>query len=323
MTARDTAPDTLPANGRPLRVAHVTTVDLSLRYLLADQLRRIAREGYEVTGVSAFGPDVAYLEARGIRHLAAPMTRRFTPAADLRALLALVRLMRAERFDLVHTHTPKAGLLGQLAARIAGVPHVVNTLHGFYFHDDTPPMKRRFYVWMERIAARCSDAILSQSAEDIETAVAEGIAPRERLALLGNGIDLTRFDRGSLDPAAQAALRASLGIADDALVIGFVGRLVEEKGVLDLLRAVPALVERFPSLRVLLIGPRDDDKADALGPEVAADPALERACVFTGLRHDLPALYGLMDVFVLPSHREGFPRVPMEACAMGNLPLSR
>ena len=155
------------------KVAHVTTVDLSLRYLLLNQLERIRDEGYEVVGISADGPDVATVEAHGIPHFAVPMTRRFTPFADLRALWALTRIMRRERFDVVHTHTPKAGLLGQLAARLSGVPVIVNTLHGFYFHEGTKPLSRRFYVWMERIAAKCSDSILSQNKEDIATAVAE------------------------------------------------------------------------------------------------------------------------------------------------------
>ncbi|MDH3845534.1 MAG: glycosyltransferase, partial [Myxococcales bacterium] len=115
--------------GKP-RVAHVTTVDLSLRYLLLNQLQRIQQEGYEVFGISADGPDVTAVEAAGIPHFAVPMTRRFTPLADLRTLWSLVRVMRRERFDVVHTHTPKAGLLGQVAARLAGVPIVANTLHG-------------------------------------------------------------------------------------------------------------------------------------------------------------------------------------------------
>ena len=194
---RDRATDT-----RKPRVAHVTTVDLSLRYLLLNQLRRIQDEGYEVFGVSADGSDVAEVEARGIPHFAVPMTRRFTPVADLRALWALIQLMRRERFDVVHTHTPKAGLLGQLAARLSGVPVVVNTLHGFYFHEDSKPVPKRFYIWMERIAATCSDTILSQNREDMATAVAEHIAKPEQLKWLGNGIDLRRFDRRRLTDAS-------------------------------------------------------------------------------------------------------------------------
>ncbi len=302
---------------RKPRVAHITTVDLSLRYLLLNQLQRIRDEGYEVFGVSAEGSDVAEVEAHGIPHFAVPMTRRFTPLADLRALWALTQLMRRERFDIVHTHTPKAGLLGQLAARLSGVPVVVNTLHGFYFHDDSKPIPRRFYIWMERIAAKCSDSILSQNREDMATAVAEQIAKPEQIKWLGNGIDLARFDRRRLTEASLEELRQEIGIESQAPVIGFVGRLVEEKGILDLLAAAKAVIEEIPNAQFLIIGPYDDDKPDALRPEVAERYGVAANCHFLGMRNDMPELYALMDVLVLPSYREGFPRAPMEASAMG------
>lgn len=299
------------------RVAHVTTVDLSLRYLLLNQLERIRDEGYEVVGISADGPDVAELEARGIRHFAVPMTRRFTPLADLRALLALTRIMRRERFDVVHTHTPKAGLLGQLAARASGVPVVVNTLHGFYFHEGTAPLARRFYVWMERIAASCSDVILSQNREDIATAIEERVARRDLLKWLGNGIDISRFDRRRISAERLQSLRTEIGVDDCAPVVGFVGRLVEEKGILDLLEAARAVSNVLPNVVFLIVGPYDEEKPDALRPAAAERYGVADHCRFLGMRHDMPELYALMDVLVLPSHREGFPRAPMEASAMG------
>lgn len=304
------------STNRP-RVAHVTTVDLSLRYLLLNQLQRIREEGYDVVGISAAGPDVAEVEAHGIPHFAVPMTRRFTPLADLRALWALMRVMRRERFDVVHTHTPKAGLLGQLAARLSGVPVVVNTLHGFYFHEGTKPLSRRFYVWMERIAAKCSDSILSQNKEDIATAVAEGIAPEELLTWLGNGIDVARFDRRRLSDDALEALREDIDLGEGTPVVGFVGRLVEEKGILDLLEAAKSVAASVPDVQFLIVGPYDDEKPDALGPDVADRYGLADRCRFLGMRDDMPELYALMDVLVLPSYREGFPRAPMEASAMG------
>jgi glycosyltransferase involved in cell wall biosynthesis len=299
------------------RVAHVTTVDLSLRYLLLNQLQRIQAEGYEVVGISADGPDVPVVEAAGIPHFAVPMTRRITPIADLRCLWDLVRIMRREQFDVVHTHTPKAGLLGQLAARIAGVPTVANTLHGFYFHDDTKPWLRRFYIWMERVAAKCSDTILSQNREDMATAVAEHIARPEQLKWLGNGIDVARFDRRRLTDSSLEALRREIGLDADAPVIGFVGRLVEEKGILDLLQAAKAVIEAIPNAQLLIIGPFDEEKPDALRPDVAERYGVAANCRFVGMRNDMPELYALMDVLVLPSYREGFPRAPMEASAMG------
>lgn len=300
-----------------LKVAHVTTVDLSLRYLLLNQLLNIRQAGYEVVGISAAGPDVATLTAAGLRHIAVPMTRNFTPLADLRSLWALYRVIRREGFTIVHTHTPKPGLLGQLAARLAGAPIVVNTLHGFYFHDRMSPQWRRFYITLEKMAALCSDVILSQNSEDIQTAIGERICPAEKIKPLGNGIDVGRFDRARFDPHTLRNKRRALGIPDEACVVGFVGRLVSEKGILELMQAAQMVAQKGLKMHLLIVGPIDHDKADSLKPEIARDYGLAKVCIFTGMREDMPELYAAMDVFVLPSHREGFPRSLMEASAMG------
>lgn len=303
------------------KVAHVCTIDMSLRYLLFAQLKHLQAAGYDVVAVSNPGPDVAFLEENGIRHIAVKMTRTLSPARDAEALLDLRRVFQREKFDIVHTHNPKPGLLGQLAARLAGVPVVVNTLHGFYFHDHMRPLLRRFYVMMEQVAAANSDVILSQNPEDIQTAIAEHIAPAKKLELLGNGINLQRFSRSAVDDADVAAARAEFGFAKDDVVVGFVGRLVEEKGILELFEAVRLLRATRPRLRLLIIGPTDTEKADALSPARAKailkeNGGVDDVCVFAGLRQDMPRLYAAMDVFVLPSHREGFPRSPMEAAAV-------
>ncbi|MCC6457168.1 MAG: glycosyltransferase family 4 protein [Caldilineaceae bacterium] len=299
-----------------VRVAHITTIDLSLRYLLLNQLRSLQAAGYEVTGISTPGPDVPALNAAGIRHIPVAMTRNFTPSTDLTSLLRLVRVMRRERFTIVHTHNPKPGLLGQLAARMAGVPIVVNTLHGFYFHDRMAPAWRKFYITTEKIAARCSDLILSQNNEDIQTAVREGICSPTQIKPLGNGIDLQRFDRRRLDPQVLAHLRTRFSLCADRPVVGFVGRLVAEKGILELLQAAQPVLAAIPGVQFLVIGPIDTDKADSLTPAIAQTYGMAEAFTFTGMQQEMPALYALMDLFVLPSHREGFPRSPMEASAM-------
>lgn len=300
-----------------VKIAHIATVDIGLRYLLLNQLRSIRDAGYEVLGISSPGRDVAAVEAAGIRHIPVTMTRTMTPLRDFRALLELIAVMRRERFTIVHTHNPKPGLLGQLAARIAGVPIVVNTLHGFYFHDGTPPTTRRLYITLEKIAALCSDIILSQNQEDIQTAIREGICRPEKIKHLGNGIDIQRFDATRFSPEDRSRKRIELGLPTDAPVVGFVGRLVEEKGLPELLEAARIVRERVPAVRFLIVGPVDHEKADALGPEAADHYGVDDICIFAGLRQDMPDLYALMDVFALPSHREGFPRAPMEASAMG------
>jgi len=318
LDARDVVDDTTEMRaGHGVTVAHVTTIDMSLRYLLLNQLLFLQAKGYRVLGVSAPGSDVAAVEAAGIKHIAVPMTRRLTPLADMKAVQDLARAFRRERVDVVHTHTPKPGLLGQLAARLAGVPVVVNTIHGFYFHDNMRPLPRQFFVFMEALAAANSDAILSQNPEDIETAVREHIAPSSMVEPLGNGIDLRRFSPAAVSAVDVAAARAEVGAGSDDVVVGFVGRLVEEKGLLELFDAMRSVRATRPHARLVVIGPEDTEKPDVTGAAAARTRGLDdEAAVFLGLRHDLPRLYAAMDLLVLPSHREGFPRAPMEAAAM-------
>jgi glycosyltransferase involved in cell wall biosynthesis len=297
-----------------IRIAHVTTVDMSLRLLLLDQLRAIRDAGYDVSAISASGPDVREIERAGIPHHAVSFTRSMTPLRDLAALAQLVAHFRSHNYHIVHTHTPKAGLLGQLAARIAGVPVIINTIHGFYFHEHMKPAARRAHVLAERLAASCSTAILSQNPEDVETAVKESIAERSQISLLGNGIDLNRF-RPEARQELRDRARRDLGIPEDARVVGFVGRLVREKGVPELLAALETVRRDVPDLVCVLVGPVDNEKTDAIRPEQFdhADGWMR----FVGARDDMPLMYSAMDIFALPSHREGFPRSPMEAAAMG------
>jgi glycosyltransferase involved in cell wall biosynthesis/ribosomal protein S18 acetylase RimI-like enzyme len=304
-----------PDGTRP-RVAHLTTTDLTLRYLLLGQLQRLCDEGYEVTGISAPGPHAAALEAAGIRHLPwRNATRSWNLRADLRAFAELWALLRRERFDLVHTHNPKPGVIGRVAACLARVPVVVNTVHGLYATPDDRLGKRVAVLGLEGLAARCSDLELYQSEEDLGWATRTRLLPRGRGRLLGNGTDLRRFDPGLVGAARVAELRRELGLPEGALVVGMVGRLVAEKGYRELFAAARAVRRRRPDVRFLVVGAPDLDKADAIGPE-----ELERAgadVCFAGWRDDVRDLLAVMDVFALASWREGMPRSAIEAAAMG------
>ncbi len=300
-----------------IKVAHVATVDLSLRFLLLNQLQSLNQAGYSITGMSATGPHLAALREHGIRHIPVTMTRSITPIADLTALWRLYRIMRRERFTIVHCHTPKAELLGQLAARLAGVPIVVDTFRGIYERAGSGRFRRWLLITMSRIAASCADLVLCQSREAMATLVREKFCEPDRIALLGNGIDIREFDRTKLNPVDLDIARKALGIDPTRPVVGFVGRLVREKGILDLFQAMRLVRAQVPNAQLLVVGPTDSDKPDAVTPEEAREHGLNEGCILTGLRTDMPLLYGLMDVFVLPSSREGVPRSPMEASAMG------
>jgi glycosyltransferase involved in cell wall biosynthesis len=306
------APDDTPT----ATVAHLTTTDVSLRYLVLAQLRAVRDRGGMALGISAPGPHVADLEREGIRHISLPSsTRAFSPWADLRAAHELWRILRRERPEVLHTHNPKPGLYGRLVGRIAHVPIVVNTVHGLYATETDPWPKRLLVYALEAVAARFSDAELVQNPEDVGLLRRWHISPHAEL--LGNGIDLQRFDPTPFAPARRQAVRRELGVRPDAVVVGAVGRLVAEKGFPELFEAFA----RFDPARavLLVVGGDDTSKSDALDAELTGgvDPETIR---LLGHRDDMERLYATMDVFVLASHREGFPRAAMEAAAMG-LPI--
>jgi glycosyltransferase involved in cell wall biosynthesis len=298
------------------RLVHVTTTDMSLELLLGPQLSAYVAAGYEVIGASAPGRYVDRLAARGVRHEALHhATRSMAPLDDAAAFRELYRLFRRERPDIVHTHNPKPGVYGRLSARAARVPGIVNTVHGLYATSDDPLAKRALVYSLERIAALASDAELVQNPEDIPTLRRLGI-PAKKITLLGNGIDLARFG-GRRDPEVRARLRAEWGVGPDDIVCGAVGRLVWEKGYRELFDAAIALRDHTPRIRFVVVGGFDTDKADQIGP-VDVDAVERRADItFLGLRDDVELVYQGMDLYVLASHREGFPRSAMEASAAG------
>jgi glycosyltransferase involved in cell wall biosynthesis len=307
------------------RVVHVTTTAMSLDWLLRPQLEAFAAAGYDVIAMSA--PDdhvgaieasgidhVGAIEASGIDHVAIPaLTRSVSPGGDARALRQLQRAFRAIAPDIVHTHNPKPGVLGRIAARRAGVPVVVNTVHGLYATADDAWLRRRIVHGLERMAATWSDAELVQNVEDLELLRALGV-PDSKLTLLGNGIDLARFDPSAVSVGTRARIRSELGVGDDTVLVGAVGRLVWEKGYREIFAAAELLEDL--NCRFVVVGPDDEAKASSIGDGARA-AARQLGVVFAGCREDMPEIYSALDMFVLASYREGFPRSAMEASAMG------
>ncbi len=297
-----------------MKVAHLTTVDLSLRYLVFPQLKGTHDLGVETIGISSPGPWVEGLESDGIRHVALESsTRGMNPLADLKAAVELWKVIRRERPDILHTHNPKPGLYGRVIGRLLRVPIVVNTVHGLYATPTDPWLKRAIVYSLEAFASRFSHGELVQSGEDVATMKRLRLAPHRRIHHLGNGVDLSRFDPDRITIDERKKIRAELGATDDQAVVGMVGRLVAEKGYPEFLEAVETLDDRYVAV---CIGPDDEDKADAL-PRDLIERAKKAGVRFLGMRTDVDRLYAAMDIFVLPSHREGFPRSAMEAAAMG------
>lgn len=270
----------------------------------------------DVIGVSAPGPYVPQLESWGIRHL--PIrhaTRSTAPGHDLLAFFELQSLFRRLRPDIVHTHNPKPGLYGRVAARTTGVPAVVNTVHGLYASPEDRAIKRYVVYALERMASLCSGAELVQNAEDL--ALLERLrVPRDKLVLLGNGVELKRF-HASATPQQRLRARADLGVAEDVVVVGTVARLVWQKGFRELFAAAERLRDRRPNVVFVVVGGSDRDKSDAIGQEELDLASRGGRIIFAGDREHMEDVYHAFDIFVLPSHREGFPRSAMEAAACG------
>lgn len=305
-----------PALGSP-KVLQVATSGITFKALLLPLVDRLEQEGFSVHICCSDGPHTRELAAAGYRVTPVQIERRIAPLSNLRSLWQLYRLMRRERFDIVHVHTPVAAVVGRLAARLAGVPLIIYTAHGFYFHEHMRPLARRAVVWVEKLLGRFTDMLLTQSQEDALTAVQERVCPPERVRWIGNGVDVARF--GAVAGTGRRASFPVLGPQDR--VVGFVGRLVGEKGILELVQAMEEVVRAVPQARLLLVGDTLQDDRDVGFKEVLrgeiARLGLGSRIVATGFVEEVERALAAMDVFVLPSHREGMPRTVIEAMASG------
>jgi glycosyltransferase involved in cell wall biosynthesis len=248
------------------------------------------------------------------------MERRITPLRDLGAVWRLWAELRAIRPDIVHSHTPKGGLLGMLAATLAGVPVRVYHLRGLPHVTASGP-RRWLLVGAERVSCALAHRVLAVSRSMRSIAIADRLCAPGRIRVLANGsgqgVDAAGRFR-PLDLAARRAVRARQRIPPDAPVVGFVGRLVRDKGIVELEEAWSRLRAEDPRLHLLLVGRREADDAAS----VRAIERLDRddRVRFTGFDLDTPRLYAAMDVVALPTWREGFPNVALEAAAMA-LPI--
>ena len=300
-----------------MKVCQLCAVDFTLKNFLLPLIDGMQEKGWQVTAVCSDGPFVPGLRSRGYRIENVPITRSMNPLAVLRSFILLVQFFRRERFDVLHVHTPVAALIGRVAAWVAGIPLVIYTAHGFYFHEEMPRWKYKLFVALERFGGRFTDVLFSQSAEDAADAVNHGIAARERVLAIGNGVDVARFDSDKVGAGDTA--RRMFGIPESAFVVGMIGRQVREKGIAEFLHAATRLASKHTNVWFLLVGERlASDHSGSVDSEfAAAKSALGDRLVAPGSRSDIPECLAAMDLFCLPSWREGMPRTIIEAMMMG------
>ncbi|MEQ1832362.1 MAG: glycosyltransferase family 4 protein [Candidatus Eisenbacteria bacterium] len=327
-SAELTAPAVIPAGHapprqqRPLRVLHVITrmivggaqenTMLSCALMDPDHVMSTLVTGVE-TGVE--GELLTESRLRGIPLVIEPrLVRRLSPWSDIVATYRLWRIMRGGRFDVVHTHTSKAGVVGRVAAWFAGVPVVVHTAHGWGFTPLQPRPLYWLYVWLERVCSSVSDIVVAVASTNRDDALALGIGRPEQYRLIRSGIELGCFRDV---PISRTEVRRSLGLPDDAFVVGSVGRLGDQKAPLDLLHAFAPVAAAHPEARLVFVG--DGPLRGQLEAAIAAEGLTGRV-LLTGLRRDVPELLRAFDVFALASRWEGLPRVFPQAMAAG-LPI--
>lgn len=297
-----------------MKIAQLCAVDFTLYHFILPLMRAMRDAGHEVVGIASDGPFMAKIRAEGFRVEPVFIERSFNLLRHSGSARRLKALMQRERFDIVHVHTPIAALIGRWAAWRAGVPRIVYTAHGFYFHERMAWPKRAAFVALEWLGGRLTDVLFTQAEEDAATARRLGLA-KGPISAIGNGVDPARFHPAK-DAAERRQLRAELGAGDGDTVILMVGRLVAEKGYVELIEALKSV-----EARLWVAGERLD--SDHAGPIDAAlraaesDPVLKRRVRFLGYRGDVPALMRAADIYTLPSHREGMPRSVIEAMMTG------
>lgn len=305
----------------PIRILHIITRMIvggaqENTLLSVEGLDRLPQ--YEVTLVSGVdhGPEGDLLaRARATTRLIVvpELGRSINPLGDLVALWKLYRLIRQGRYHIVHTHSSKAGVLGRIAAWLAGTPLIVHTLHSLVFHDYQPWAVNRLWWMVKKICAPLTDHFISVSRLISEKAIAASIAAPEKFTTIYSGMELDWFLKAQVD--AQS-VRREFGIPPNALVVGKIARLFPLKGHDQLMDAAPAIVARHPDVRFFLVG--DGVLYEQLQRR-ARELRIERNFIFAGLvaRERIPELLAAMDVLVHTSLREGLARVLPQALAMG------
>jgi glycosyltransferase involved in cell wall biosynthesis len=303
------------------KLIRITTVSGSIRVLLKGQLEYV-NKSYEVIAMSASDPPGSLEKTaaiQGVRAIPLDMTRKITPFKDLIAIIKLYRILKREKPFFVHTHTPKAGLVGMSAAYLARVPRRMHDVAGLPLLVATG-YRRQLLELVEKITNALATHVYPNS-HNLSIILAElGLCKKRKLKVLGNGssngVDIEHFDRNALPDSEVDELKKQLGIAKNDVVFLFIGRLVGDKGINELVEAFSKIAEKQKNVKLLLVGAHEKD-LDPL--KATTNEQIERhpQIIYVGNQNDVRPYYAVSDILSFPTYREGFPNVPMEAGAMG------
>lgn len=301
------------------KLVRITTVPISLGGLLQGQSKFMS-QFYEVVGISS---DMENLKKVGdkeeIRVIPVNLTRKITPIQDFKALIKLYKILKKEKPFIVHSHTPKAGTIGMMAARIAGVPHRLHTIAGLPLVEATG-LKRILLNAVEKLTYACATKVYPNSVGLQQIVLDHKFTSAKKLKVIGhgssNGIDTSYFDPSLYSEATKLELRKKLKLDDNDYVFVFVGRLVGDKGINELIAAFKNILLEHKNVQLLLVG-NPEEELDPMLPETEEFIFTSDKVVATGWVDDVRPYFAISDCLTFPSYREGFPNVVMQSGAMG------
>ena len=303
-----------------MNILHVVNISFVIPYFLGKQLNWFVEKGNKEYIVCSDSEELKkFSKQYNFGYRAIDVLRKISIYKDLKAVVATYKYIKEVKADVVTGHTPKGGLVAMLAAWLARVPIRIYLRHGLVY-ETSRGLKRSLLVNIDRLASRLATKIVCVSPSVAKRSLEDKLNPASKQIVLANGtcngIDIERFCRDQINTNKYKTLKNDLGIQDSDFVIGFTGRLVKDKGIIELVRAFHSLRQRYKNLRLMLVGMLE--VRDALPEDVVRVIKEDDSIIKTGYvsYSDIEYYYALMNVFVLTSYREGFPTSVLEASAM-------
>lgn len=298
------------------KLIRITTVPISLQKLIAGQMKFMGKNGFKVIMISSDFNGKDQLETKeNAEYISVEMTRKISPFKDLISLFKMINTFRKVKPTIVHTHTPKAGLLGMIAAKLTAVPVRLHTVAGLPLME-TKGFKRRVLELVEQLTYACATKVYPNSASLKEFIIHHNFTESDKLKVIGNGssngINTADFKKSPEITQKANDLAKLHGIKSTDFVFIFVGRLVKDKGIEELVRAFHLLSQNYPALKLILVGPKESE-LDPLSASCLQIIKENKKIISVGYQNDVRPYLALSNVLAFPSYREGFPNVPMQA----------
>ena len=303
-------------NKNNVKICQLCAVDFTLYNFLIPLIDGMEREGWEVETVCSYGDYTDTLIKNGYKIKNIKIPRNLNPIKIITSTYLLYKLFKREKYNVVHVHTPIASIIGRVASKLAGIPIVIYTAHGFYFHENMNIVKFKIFFLLEKIAGNFTDILFTQSAEDKNFAIKFNILPEDKIFAIGNGVNKKKFN--PLNIKDTSSIKKELKIPKKSYVIGCIARMVEEKGLKEFLDAAKLICKKFENIYFIIIGERltSDHNSNVETYITSAKKQINKNISFLGLRKDIPEMISIMDLYCLPSWREGMPRSIIEAMMM-------